>query len=1171
MSENIDTTVALDPRISGLRQTIESVLTPRMRLVLEEMTEHLFNLSSSGQLESDARAECFEAFAALKNGQKLIAESVLKLLLENFNHLVSNGTQTQPSPTDPVTSELGLVDRDSFEDELAIEKLVKLGLERFSLPLEALTLRIAEIVDEDPLDIRMPIDLRAFFDAYRTAIALIDLDRDAIAHLDGSFARNLFAELGNIYGETNQYLIDANILPELESRLEREGSILERRRQSKRSRERITPKLDAGPGTQAPGYESNNAHPGSSAGTLEEQARSIAANDAHDRRHERFQTTGFSSASRSPDLPMAPETLAKGTPTSRAYLPGYGAARLGSPVTPQVLNRLYTGGYSTGQSVAPDAARLRHRAGEVADNIAQLREQGVIASESDPAMIDMLNLTADNPEEQALRESIGLVDSLYETVANALPEQTALRRKLDLIKWPLAQLSASEPHFYENPEHPARLLIDRLGEMIALSPANNPRVEKRVESVLDTINRDFNGDLSVFTSALSDITDLALQLLRQQQRNIERHVAAEEGRERRQLANQQVEQRLLDKLPELQLPESLLKFIDEVWRDHLIFLLLRDTDPTTLDRQYALLRQTADGLLSITRGQECLDENQAQGLSRQLWESLDNTQFLTGHQQALLTDIQRELTGATPVALLDSTLGVKTIYREPDFSERLATKPRLKRWVRRARGIDVGTWLSEQSDQSYQRNVQLIWRNESLTRFAFANEQGHLVFELHLLQFARQLHRRLRPLRPDQNLSFIERSVFATLEKKQTSIAAELWPVAESRSLDREQLVDAVQTNLRRARRRGASHCALVLFADAPTKTGALIEALTNAGIAVEAEGLISRRASGVIVETPDTNVLHALVGETFSSGSPTGIGLVLISSDYQSAEEIWSTAEDTAARGYSDSPNTGLVVGKVPHGEDLQIAVRSTFESLKGDLTPTFSLRRIDRLETSDLESSEPMYQVLLDGMADASSELQALSGHRSVALSIALDCVKVSNACTLAERLAAEGREVPVFHLAISSDAALHHDFLDFVLDAMSRSGIGTNRLCYEFRDSMRLRQSIQLADFTNALRSIGSLISVCNVNPSRGSTGQLQVLCPHNIVLDPSLWPPAEDNPGSPALHQVISDLHHLVGEHVILRDPSDMSQIQDIGIDFVDRTVPDEISADTLVSTMAHVKR
>ena len=92
-------------------------------------------------------------------------------------------------------------------------------------------------------------------------------------------------------------------------------------------------------------------------------------------------------------------------------------------------------------------------------------------------MIDVLELTEDSPEDLALRESIGLVDSLYRTVANALPEQSALRKKLDLIKWPLAQLSATEPHFYQNPEHPARLLIDRLGEMIALSPAHNPRVE----------------------------------------------------------------------------------------------------------------------------------------------------------------------------------------------------------------------------------------------------------------------------------------------------------------------------------------------------------------------------------------------------------------------------------------------------------------------------------------------------------------------------------------------------------------------------------------------------------------------------------------------------------------------------------------------------------------------
>ena len=72
------------------------------------------------------------------------------------------------------------------------------------------------------------------------------------------------------------------------------------------------------------------------------------------------------------------------------------------------------------------------------------------------------------------------------------------------------------------------------------------------------------------------------------------------------------------------------------------------------------------------------------------------------------------------------------------------------------------------------------------------------------------------------------------------------------------------------------------------------------------------------------------------------------------------------------------------------------------------------------------------------------------------------------------------------------------------------------------------------------------------------------------DSSLWPPAEDGKLS-ALHQAISDLHHLVGEHVVLRNPSDSTRAAELGIDLIERFDEGEVTPESVLSTLPQIQR
>ena len=79
------------------------------------------------------------------------------------------------------------------------------------------------------------------------------------------------------------------------------------------------------------------------------------------------------------------------------------------------------------------------------------------------------------------------------------------------------------------------------------------------------------------------------------------------------------------------------------------------------------------------------------------------------------------------------------------------------------------------------------------------------------------------------------------------------------------------------------------------------------------------------------------------------------------------------------------------------------------------------------------------------------------------------------------------------------------------------------------------------------------------------------PHMLALDASLWPPADSEGRLPALHQAISDLHHLVGERIVLRDNRERPAAAQAGIDFVEFLDPDVIDANALIEHLPAVQR
>lgn len=1204
MNQNTNTAATQKPTIVALRSLTQSLLEPRLRLVFEAMADHLFNLSASAQLSSDNRSRSFEAFSLLQAQNKSLVKSLLERIDRGYERLIdtsSNDTSVA------LPTELDLVDLNEFESNLAIDRMVKSGNERYWLALEAITLRIAAVIDAEPKKIQLPFGLKVCFGGYRSVIGPLEFPEDTLTELDKAFARNLLPELGEIYQKINALLSAEGWLPNVEKELENSGSRLAAKAEEGPSNkprsqgiahstqpdttdlgqyqtpetiansgavsvhggENLNPQYgqpiaagDSSSTANMPGFLSDfPTEPSAGAPGMAAQSAPRTTADNNDSLSSQVYASVDSSA-----LPLSPLDHEAHRNGYRNYLPYRVEHRPSATVGPGILNRLRSpGDYGATDQSVQSAERVIEQSKVLVDRLIGMRQSGMRLNTQSGSLVNQLDLKTEDPDTDPIIGSIALVDRLFDTLSTVVPTNPSIVNSLYSLKLPLAQLSLTEPDFYRDREHPARLLIERLTELGALTPEGNKRLEAKLTEVLEQLNADYDGTQVAFDKALNKVTELALGALRQQQRTIQRQVAAEAGREKRRAAQHIVAQGCARAMPQALIPRILADLLDSALRDGLVLRILRSGE----DANYRDVLAALGRINSSLQGEQQLGAGEASEAIAIIQSSLKEAGLLNPDSEAALKTIVRTLDHGATGDLVASPYLRTDAYTEPNFSNRLESLPRLSRWIKRARELPINSWLSHTTPSGITHNQQLIWRNDAGTRFTLANEQGQDVQHLDLLTLARRLANRLQPLKTSDQLSIIERSVFTTLEDKQATLFS-VSRAQAGRMLTRSKLVDKVQSMLRRARRRGPSHVAALIVTDEAALNG-LVESLSNAGITVVEYGQVNDHRIGLIIDNSSSATVQNALNTLIDNGGAIKNAIALIEPAFKDAESVWQGLEDHLDKtgGEGSGNNEAIIIDQQARQKDLAAAVLKTYSQLCDDINPRFSLREIIRRGANDQQSNQRVFQVLLDGAADTGAEVARQSGYHSTALVIALDCAKIASVCQFADQLANAGREVPVFSIRIATDSALHHDFLEFVLKAVSDSGIGTDRLCIELRDSTRLREASRTADFARVLRSIGCQISIADVHPSRGSTAQLQALCPHLLILDASLWPP--ENSHLASLNQAISDLHHLVGEHVVLRDDRDTGRASELGIDLIESFLAPEIEPSQLIQTLPTLKR
>lgn len=1121
-------------------------LEPMWGAFIDQLPHYLRERTARGSTThasalAEAARDLQKAGAAFKTG-------MMEQVRANFRDLtpVSPASRLWQQGQRPEDHTLDLVDLADFEDYLAVDRMINIGREWYGELLECLTVRLADVLEVPPLDLRLPMHVAELCTGLQALLANASINHAATPAIFDAFMRNFMPHLEGYYERLNAKLKAAGVYPSLEEEIRSKGSVLERALAERQRGER-PPR----PESDKPGPEQAEA------------ARTGAAEQTD---------TSQGSAAPGPG-PAVYQSVLDALNFQREVLPGH-AAPTDSPAASAesvllALDNLQRD--SALRAELRDLGSLRQFLAANSDRFATLKG----TAGSGPDSINQLDL----------------VDTLFDTLQTQADVSSQLQPTLSDLQVPLAKLALQEPQFFIDHEHAARGVIDKLAQLAASGNFPNRMLEGKVTEIIGSIVERYDRDAQVFDTALEQIDKLVQQQEAAQARNIERVIRTQEGQYRLRQARAEVDRAIREQLGDGDVPQLLLDFIHHGWRDLLVLTCVKQgTDSASWE----------DQLRTVTLLGEWLAEQQGlagDGLSMQ--HGLEAGPFIDMLEQQVsselpanlelgpvLAELREVLSGEKPVAsgqLDDSDFNSGTAGA--DLEERLARTHRLRRWVGRVQQLETGSWLSYRDRHGERRRMQLAWLSPDSDHFIFVNERGQKVAEMNAIQLARHLSRGAKPPSRADRMSLVDQSLYGTLESVQRTLNFSRNHDQLTQLINRETFIDQVSRALRHANRKSSQHAVLHLNIDQFRLVNEVYDQVAGDQVLAEFARLLSQ--------------LHGSKMSTARLGDDS-FGILLIDHEPEralaAAEKIRGDIESgnleiegelirfTVSIGVAPISDYSVSVESILEGAEQAMHTakaegRNRVELFRESAEKVASQRHQRQESRQDLERAlaterfvlraQPIVKTELRGERRISRHYELLLGLRGPQGGIEspekfilaaerhgfmteVDRWVVREAFQWISRLMDAQKVVPSLAINLSGTSITNDAFMEYLFEQISEFGVGTNRLCFEITETGTITNLVKAADFVRAFRSIGCKFSLDDFGTGLASHNYLRELPVDYVKIDGTFVTGIHENRNDYTMTRSINDLAHFLGQETIAESVESepiIVKLEELGVDFL----------------------
>lgn len=698
--------------------------------LFEKADDALFDYGEKAETNAQQMAY-FDSMRELRRKRAVAERQFQQEVARAFTGFTTRNSEQSHSAAERELHEdqLSLVEEDELEETLAITNMVDKAETRYSQELNGLNQRLSVLSGGSKVEHRSnPVGPAAICESLRRSAADFRLDTHTRLILYKLFDRHVINELEGLYGELNQLLIEAGVLPQIKTPL--------RRPQDKapppRTGEQERPESEEG----APAGEVEAMH------TIRELLASRHGGDASAQYHYN---------------PYSDEALMGKQPSATAYYAHLDLINALAVLQGEIAR--------TARTIQPGAM------GEIKDSL-----------------IDQVRKLTDSAKSQKMsrddEDTIDLVGMLFEYILTDRNLPDTIQATLSRLQIPYLKIALMDRRFFNQRAHPARRLLDDMARAgIGWTPENDKdnKLLDKLREVVDRVLGEFDDDLDLFDDLVADFDEFMSGYRRVAEVAEKRTTEATRGRERLHEARKQAAREITGRLNAADLPRPAQNLLSRPWANVLVLTLLRHGEDS---REWAQVLQVADDVIwAVQPKTDEVERTRLLELIHPLSEAIREGLTLVALHEDEVETILSDLTDCFESVLNHEAAGTdapETGAEEsptPDWllevneSEEGPAEPEdvSEEYLKAIKEIPLGAWMEFRDGEGEPQRAKLSWISPISERYLFVNQKGVKVADRTREELARALQENNAAVL--DNVPLFDRAMEAIAEKLRTSKA----------------------------------------------------------------------------------------------------------------------------------------------------------------------------------------------------------------------------------------------------------------------------------------------------------------------------------------------------------------------------------------------------------------
>ncbi len=780
-----------------------------------------------------------------------------------------------------------------------------------------------------------------------------------------------------------------------------------------------------------------------------------------------------------------------------------------------------------------------------------------------------------------VEERIDVTDRMLSHIQEDPWIPSKIKELIQRLSMRFLALAVSEPAFFRDPTHPLVNLINQLEHLSMLAP-DSSELDDLVQQALDTDPRD-QDRLSSITGQLEA---MAQRHAGAYQRNAERLVANQEGKERLREAREQVREQFNRTFAGNPLHRKVQDLIEQAWRPLLELVHLRK------GRESPAWNDYWQALLSVHQlsGGKKLDSGElpeAEEALKRIRDGLSYIGFDTFRRGTLLDGLQKALGSARAGTQSPGDFIRFEVIPPSDAGE--TQRPSLEGisttdWAHALEQVDrmdVGTVLRFH-DAGRERVLHLVWRANTGRELVFVDPHNLEARSVVRDQFAMDIHKGHARTQPPREQSATERATTATLEEMQSRISYHETHDSLTGLSNRRRLIGLLTDML--MKEPGSFGNSVLGFLDIDhyeTLTGsygflagermliAIAKLLKNTLTDAPCIAYLGGSRFAFIHAAKDTASArrHAMRLRTAIAALPFywnakpypvegSLGLTMVTAECDNPETLLSAADSACTAARSSGGNRVVVF----HEEDKIIArQRHVVDSwLKAEeVVRSQRLRlRCQRIAETDTECNRNHhYEILLSVYDDQGAPIpieEFISAAEAFNLMADMDLLVLEQALKWVHEQPRSAARLGGIAINLSGQSLGNEDLVERVRGHMQGMGLDPQLISFEVTETAAIANLDQAVAIIEGIRALGCRFALDDFGTGLSSYSYLKKMPVDYLKIDGSFIKDMLETPQDVAIVKSMNEIAHFMGKETIaeyVESPEIRARLMDIGVDYV----------------------